>query len=249
MGIKLTITKKDLKNILDVKTIVPTKDGVTDSVYIINNKYILKIFHNSTKQNLINEIELLKIIKKLKVVKIVKKYHILTIKNQPAILYKKCKGKSLKKVSKKDIIQIGRFLKLFHKITKNKQSTNKNIFKKKYLKKLIKKSNNKFLEKQYKKIDIKLKNDGIIHGDLFIDNAIFKQHNLSCVIDFSQACNGDFIFDLAVVAYSWCKTKQDIKLLIKSYNLAISFKKFTKYIFYAKVYYTTTRYLRDLNYL
>ena len=244
MGVKFKLTKKDLKGIINVKKILPTKDGITDTVYILDNKYILKIFHNSSKKDLKNEIKLLKLLKKYKVSKPISKS--LTICNKPALLYKKCIGQSIKKPKKKDIKQIGKFLKKFHNLTKNKLSNNKKIFKKQYLKKLVIKTKNKSLLDKYKKIDIKLKNNGIIHGDLFPDNSIFYHGKLSCVIDFNQACNGDFIFDLAVIAFSWCKSNNDIKILLKSYNLNISLKKFKKYIFYASLYYTTTRYLRKI---
>lgn len=38
---------------------------------------------------------------------------------------------------------------------------------------------------------------GIIHGDLFADNLLFRGNTLSGVLDFEAACQGKFIFDLA----------------------------------------------------
>ena len=69
---------------------------------------------------------------------------------------------------------------------------------------------------------INLNNDGIIHGDLFVDNAIFKDDKLTCVFDFSDSCNGDFLFDLAVVALSWCKDFIQVKQLLKAYDESIN---------------------------
>lgn len=45
---------------------------------------------------------------------------------------------------------------------------------------------------------------GIIHGDLFIDNALFDGSQLAGIIDFYNACNGAFVFDLAVAVNDWC---------------------------------------------
>lgn len=45
---------------------------------------------------------------------------------------------------------------------------------------------------------------GIIHGDLFCDNALFDRGQLTGIIDFYNACDGAFIFDLAVTLNDWC---------------------------------------------
>ena len=45
---------------------------------------------------------------------------------------------------------------------------------------------------------------GIVHGDLFRDNALFNEHGLSGVLDFHHAAESYLLFDLAVVANDWC---------------------------------------------
>lgn len=47
---------------------------------------------------------------------------------------------------------------------------------------------------------------GIIHGDLFTDNALFEGNKLGGIIDFYHACNDFFIQDIAVTVNDWCKT-------------------------------------------
>ncbi len=45
---------------------------------------------------------------------------------------------------------------------------------------------------------------GMIHGDLFRDNALFNERGLTGVLDFHHAAQGFWIYDLAVVANDWC---------------------------------------------
>ncbi len=64
----------------------------------------------------------------------------------------------------------------------------------------------------------------MIHSDLFRDNALFIGDNLTGVIDFYYACNGYYLYDLAIIVNDWCLNmdytinlkRQDA--LISSYN-------------------------------
>ncbi len=48
---------------------------------------------------------------------------------------------------------------------------------------------------------------GINHHDLFHDNALFKGDQLTGIIDFYNACDDSFIYDLAVLVNDWCSNQ------------------------------------------
>ncbi|HKV56495.1 MAG TPA: homoserine kinase [Candidatus Binataceae bacterium] len=45
---------------------------------------------------------------------------------------------------------------------------------------------------------------GIIHGDLFADNLLFRGEKLTAMLDFEAACRGKFIFDIATAVNALC---------------------------------------------
>ena len=45
---------------------------------------------------------------------------------------------------------------------------------------------------------------GVIHADLFKDNVLFNQGSVSAVLDFYNACDDYYLFDIAVACNDWC---------------------------------------------
>jgi homoserine kinase type II len=65
---------------------------------------------------------------------------------------------------------------------------------------------------------------GIIHGDLFRDNALFTERGLTGVIDFHHASSGFLLFDIAVAANDWCSDatgmldRERVMALLRAYH-------------------------------
>jgi len=72
---------------------------------------------------------------------------------------------------------------------------------------------------------------GVIHADLFRDNALFIGDELCGVIDFYYACNDVLIYDIAVMVNDWCSLPNGdldakrVKAVLKSYNQIRPFTK------------------------
>ena len=47
---------------------------------------------------------------------------------------------------------------------------------------------------------------GIIHGDLFRDNVLWSDGDISAILDFEQSSGGSLVYDLAVCINDWCWT-------------------------------------------
>lgn len=53
---------------------------------------------------------------------------------------------------------------------------------------------------------------GWIHADLFHDNALFDGTDLTAILDLYNACEGAWLYDLAIVANDWCVATDGVTL-------------------------------------
>ena len=258
MGIKTILSLEEinsaLKNKICFKTIKESSFGATDTVYFCDDEYVLKIYENSSINQINNEILLHERLSDLDISKLAFN-EIFYIKNKPSLVFIKSKGKVLDKVLNIHLEQIAVFLKNFHNKSKNINIKNEDIFSKNYLQNSIKETKNKSFQEIFDSLDnLNLKNDGLIHGDLFIDNAIFLDDKLNAVIDFNEVCIGDYFFDLAVVVVSWCsfekydEFKKQAQYFLNVYDSSIKVEDLKEYMIYACLYFSVFRELSNRNY-
>lgn len=249
MGVKTTITLEEVSSLLSCTLLIPTEYGVSDSVYI-TDQGVLKLFESASTNSVCQERDLLRRLVHLTVAQ--HSSDVFILHNKPCVLYEKVSGKSLEKADNHHIIQIAEFMRRFHEKSANFTSTNTPLFDTSRLQGLIHQTQYLPFQQIFDSMNVHLSCDGIIHGDLFLDNALFENEKLSGVIDFIEACEGDFLFDLAVVAIAWCLEEQydhsKIDLLLTHYNAGVSFHDFIPYMRYALLYYATTRYLNHRDY-
>ena len=58
-------------------------------------------------------------------------------------------------------------------------------------------------------IDYSVLPTGVVHADLFCDNAMFNGDVLTGIIDLYYACNAPLLYDLAVMVNDWCRIHSD----------------------------------------
>jgi len=68
---------------------------------------------------------------------------------------------------------------------------------------------------------------GLIHGDIFYDNTLFKNDELVAIIDFEEACRYSKIFDLGMCTVGTCNTNGLVDLK-KTRNLVGGYQSFRR---------------------
>ena len=245
---------------IKIELLKDTKNGITDSTFICfdeeKRKYILKIYENSTFDEVEDEISILKNLN-TPLVPIILSPEIMVYKGKPCVLFSYIQGKIPKRITKKQISEISCFIAFMHK-SKIKPKT-KNIYSKEYFLSMMNKltSNKNEFEERYKLInEIDLSSNSFIHGDLFPDNSKFIDDKLSGVYDFGQSCYGNSKFDLSVLVVSWCFDNYDFnhefyETILNKYNLSmnenITIKNLKPYLLYSCLYYSLQRLTRINN--
>ena len=152
--------------------------------------------------------------------------YLITIKNKPASIVSFVEGKDKNKLKIKDCYEIGKNIAKLHIVSKKIKLYRKNSMSLNSWSKLLNKIGNK-----YKKIEVNLNEliktsfadikkrwpkkltNGIIHGDLFIDNIFFKKNKFHGYIDFYFASNDFFMYEIAICINALCFDKKNRKFI------------------------------------
>jgi len=136
------------------------------------------------------------------------------LNGKPAALVEKLRGKDIKNPNINQCYALGKALGHLHLISPHFQGYRKNQRGPHWWKvtsqriipfldsengKLL--TNELIFQAKYKNLDLP---KGVIHADLFRDNALFEDDILSGIIDFYYACNDILLYDVAVVVNDWC---------------------------------------------
>ena len=241
--------KFDIEKILEFKGI---KQGIENTNYLLKSKskkFILTIFEKRVSKkelpffmNLMGKLNESKINCPKPQTKKDGGY-LIKIRNKAACIVSFLEGKDKKTLTLKNCYDIGKMIAEMHQSTKKINLTRKNSMGVRNLNPLLKsirfkskKFTNveKFLKNNFKDIKMKWpKNlpNGVIHGDLFIDNIFFKNNKLSGVIDFYFAANDYFMYEIAICVNALCFDKKKSKFLInrrKVKNLIKGYEKIRK---------------------
>ena len=135
---------------------------------------------------------------------------------KPTVLFPKLEGSHLDSADAEHCEQIGKVLAEIHSSLTTKNLHRENPFSVDWMfetidqiKPLVKERNFELLTRiadEYAEISELPLPKGIIHGDLFRDNALFVNEKLTGVIDFYRACHDFLIQDIAIAINDWCIT-------------------------------------------
>jgi homoserine kinase type II len=254
MAVYTKINKKDIVSINDqfemerITNFKGIKKGIENTNYLLKtkkNKFILTIFEKRVSDKEIPFfMKLMDLLNNSNIncpkpLKSKNGSHLIKIKNKKACIVSFINGKDKIKLNLNNCYEVGKVIAKIHQITKKIKIYRKNSMGIKELGPLLKSI--KFKSKKFSNLQKFLTNNlkeikknwpsklpqGIIHGDLFIDNIFFNKDKLSGVIDFYFAANDIFMYEIAICINALCfdhknskfeMNKQKIKKLIRGYE-------------------------------
>ena len=213
------LERYDFNDFVDFKGI---SSGVTNSNYLIkmsHSNYILTIFEHNNIEELPFYVDLMTYPAKHNFlcpspVENMNGESLSLIKNKPALMVSFLKGKENSLRDADSCYLVGEHLAKLHLISNKFPQSNKNTRNLNWMLKMqLKLKKYLSLEDQelltleidyHKKKSMDELPEGIIHGDLFRDNVLFYDNEVSGFIDFYYACNDKFIYDIAIAVNDWC---------------------------------------------
>lgn len=223
MGIKTALTLDEANRLFDTyrfTAIRPTTEGIIDTTYIVDDNatsYILKRFEEADAAQIALERALLA---RFEACDITVPQHLCSAADWH--LYTRLPGRSPKSASLRQLQSLARVLAKMHRCSQGLSAPQQLIDATK-----ISASLNRLKQNRYSHYTAlrhlrfySPQNDGLIHGDLFLDNALFNAHHVG-IIDFIDAGEGSFAFDLGVTALTWAyrgSTTGRLRLFLQAYN-------------------------------
>jgi homoserine kinase type II len=133
---------------------------------------------------------------------------------KPAALVTRLNGKSVEQPTTEHCHALGSMLADFHRVGQNYPPTQSNPRGEEWFQAIAEEVMPKVSadQEQLLRTELNLQvvvdtaalPQGVIHADLFRDNALFEGAELSGVIDLYAACNDSLLYDLAICVNDWC---------------------------------------------
>ncbi|MDA8841449.1 homoserine kinase [Candidatus Pelagibacter bacterium] len=244
MAVYTKLIKKDISSLINnyqinkIEKFKGIKKGIENTNYLLKtkqNKFILTIFEKRVKKkdlpffmNLMERLNHKKIICP-KPLRTKKGTHITNIKTKSACIVTFLEGKDKTILNNKNCFDVGKNIAKFHKVTtklKLYRQNSMSIHRLNDLLKTIKFKSNQITPNLKNTLNLCLKDiknkwpknlpQGIIHGDLFIDNIFFNKNKFSGFIDFYFSSNDYLIYEIAICINALCFDKKKNKFVMNS---------------------------------
>ncbi|MDA7453794.1 homoserine kinase [Candidatus Pelagibacter ubique] len=244
MAVYTKLIKKDISSLISnyqinkIEKFKGIKKGIENTNYLLKtkqNKFILTIFEKRVKKkdlpffmNLMEKLNHKKIICP-KPLRTKKGTHITNIKTKSACIVTFLEGKDKTILNNKNCFDVGKNIAKFHKVTtklKLYRQNSMSIHRLNGLLKTIKFKSNQITPNFKNTLNLCLKDiknkwpknlpQGIIHGDLFIDNIFFNKNKFSGFIDFYFSSNDYLIYEIAICINALCFDKKKNKFVMNN---------------------------------
>jgi len=219
-------------------------DGIENTNYFVTTKqgkYVLTLFEALSAQELPYFLELMAFYANHQIpcaspVANIDGYFLGELKNRPAALIECLSGESVTTPTQNQCEQIGATLGKMHLASQEFKLRRPNqygpIWRNVVIRKLLphlSKNETQLLKSEQHYLRQQAISDlptGVIHGDLFRDNALFNDAELAGVLDLYDSSDGVFIYDLAVTVNDWCTKPNGELNNIKTQSLLAAYHQY-----------------------
>ncbi|MEJ2487014.1 MAG: homoserine kinase [Anaerolineales bacterium] len=226
------LQQKDIQKIvryygLTINSFEAILGGAGNSSYLLRSTkgdFVLTVFNSKEWIDVINLRKLLNYLDKnefntTKLLPRLDGAYVTKFKNFPVLIKHYIRGKVYEKLTNKMLRQTGKELARLHKIPPPDYLPLTHSYGRQVFTKVIGKGIDLDFEawlagkqRRIKKQLPKKLPRGLIHGDLFYDNVLFKGNEMLTLIDFEEACNYFFIFDVGMGILGQCREGNSISL-------------------------------------
>lgn len=232
MSVYTTITETELKNFLlgynlgELAEFEGITEGIENTNYFVTTdrgEYVLTLFEVLTLKELPFYIELMAFLNEHNIpsahpIKNNQHSYLGKLNGKPSILMQRLHGRSADQPTIAQCESIGSVLANLHVCGKYFRMNHENSRGERWRNETGKQLLSLLAEEEANLLSNELREyalhsldalpQGIVHADLFRDNVLFEKDQLTGLLDFYNACNDCFLYDIAITVNDWCVTEQ-----------------------------------------